>query len=88
YRTTKDISSIAKERNLSISTIEGHLAHFVGSGEIDVNELVDKKKQKLIQDAAAKHGIASHKTLIDNLPKDISYGELRMVLAAGNIKAK
>lgn len=88
YKAEKDIASIAKERNLSVSTIEGHLAYFVGSGEIDINQLVDKKKQKLIQDAAAKHGIASHKTLIDNLPKDISYGELRMVLAAGNIKAE
>ena len=26
---------------------------------------------------------ASHKTLIDNLPKDIGYGEIKMVLAAG-----
>ena len=85
YKTTKDIATIAKERNLSISTIEGHLAFFVGTGEIGINELVDTKKQKLIQDAAAKHGIASHKTLIDNLPKDISYGELRMVLAAATI---
>jgi hypothetical protein len=86
YKAAKNIASIAKERNLSVSTIEGHLAFFVGSGEIDINELVDKKKQKLIRNAAAKHGIASHKTLIDNLPEDISYGELRMVLAAGNIK--
>ena len=85
YKTTKNIATIAKERNLSISTIEGHLAFFVGTGEIGINELVDTKKQKLIQDAAAKHGIASHKTLIDNLPKDISYGELRMVLAAATI---
>jgi hypothetical protein len=85
YKTGKDIASIAKERNLSISTIDGHLAYFVGTGEIDINDLVSKEKQKLINDAAAKHGFASHKTLIDNLPKDISYGELRMVLAAGNI---
>jgi hypothetical protein len=84
YKSGKDIASIAKERNLSTSTINGHLAHFVSTGEIDINELVDKKKQKIINDAAAKYGIASHKTLIDNLPNDISYGELRMVLAAGN----
>jgi hypothetical protein len=85
YKAGKDIAAIAKERNLSISTIEGHLAYFVGTGEIDINSLVSKEKQKLINDVAAKHGFASHKTLIDNLPKDISYGELRMALAAGNI---
>ena len=86
YKAGKDIASIAKERNLSTSTIDGHLAHFVGTGQIDINDLVTKEKQKLINDAAAKFGIASHKNLIDNLPKDISYGELRMVLAAGNVK--
>jgi hypothetical protein len=85
YKAGKDIAAIAKERNLSASTIEGHLAYFVGTGEIDINDLVTKEKQKLINDAATKYGIASHKTLIDNLPKDISYGELRMVLASGTI---
>lgn len=86
YKSGKDIASISKERNLSVSTIDGHLAHFVGTGEIDINDLVSEEKQKLINDAAAKYGIASHKTLIDNLPKDISYGELRMVLAVANVK--
>jgi hypothetical protein len=84
YKSGKNSSAIAKERNLSISTIESHLAFFVGTGEIDINNLVTKEKQKLINDAASKHGISSHKTLIDNLPKDIGYGELRMVIAAVN----
>jgi hypothetical protein len=82
YKSGKNIPAISKERNLSTSTIEGHLAHFIGTGEIDVNGLVTAEKQKLIVEAIAKHGIASHKTLIDNLPKGISYGELRMVVAA------
>ena len=88
YKSGKDVASIAKERNLSTSTIDGHLAYFVGTGEIDINELVTTEKRKLIVAAIAKHGIASHKTLIDNLPKEISYGEVRMVVAAGNAKAE
>jgi hypothetical protein len=82
YKAGKDIAAISKERNLSISTIEGHLAHFVGTGAIDINELVNKEKQKLVKEAVSIHGSLSHKNLIDHLPKDISYGELRMVLAA------
>ncbi len=81
YKEGNDIPSIAKKRNLTASTIEGHLAYFVGSGEIEINNLVSKEKQKLVREAVAKYGALSHKTLIDNLPKDISYGELRMVLA-------
>ena len=88
YKSGKGVASIAKERNLSASTIDGHLAYFVGTGEIDINELVITEKQKLIVAAIAKHGTTSHKTLIDNLPTEISYGELRMVIAAGNVKAE
>ena len=38
--------------------------------------------EQKIKDAVAIHGALSHKTLIDNLPKSISYGEIKMVLAA------
>ena len=82
YKAGKTAADIAQERNLTISTIEGHLAYFAGTGDIDVNELVSVEKQKLIAAAVAEHGAQSHSTLIHNLPKDISYGELRMVLAA------
>ncbi|MEO6255051.1 MAG: helix-turn-helix domain-containing protein [Ferruginibacter sp.] len=81
YKEGKDIPAIAKERNFTTGTIEGHLAYFVGNGEIDINDLVNKEKQKLISDAVNLYGTLSHKTLIDNLPKNISYGELRMVLS-------
>lgn len=85
YKEGKDIAAIAKERNLSASTIEGHLAYFVGSGEIDINEFVNIEKQGLINEAVAIHGTGSHKTLIEYLPPGISYGEIRMVVAAGKI---
>jgi signal recognition particle subunit SEC65 len=85
YKEGKDIVAICKERNLSVSTIEGHLAHFVGTGAIDINELVNKEKQTLVKEAVTVHGSISHKTLIDHLPKNISYGELRMVLAAAKV---
>lgn len=82
YKEGKTIAAIAKERNLTGSTIEGHLAWFVSTKEIDINKLVSKEKQKLILDAAAIYGTDSHKKLIDNLHSDISYGELKLVLAA------
>lgn len=83
YKEGKDITEISKERNLSVSTIEGHLAYFIGLGELDINDLVNKEKQDLINMAVTKFGTASHKTLIEHLPQGIGYGELRMVLASG-----
>jgi hypothetical protein len=61
---------------------------FIGDGEIEINDLVPAKKQQLILNAVAIHGSLSHKALIENLPADISYGEIRMVLAASNLKAE
>ena len=81
YKAGKDIVTIAKERNFTVSTIEGHLAYFVGTREIDINDLVSSENQILIKAAVDVHGSLSHKTLLENLPNGITYGQLRMVLA-------
>jgi ATP-dependent DNA helicase RecQ len=85
YKEGKNIAEIAAERNLSVATIEGHFVPFIMEGEIEINDLVSPKKQQLILDAVAIHGALSHKTLIENLPADFTYGEIKMVLAAGKI---
>ncbi|MEO9023022.1 MAG: helix-turn-helix domain-containing protein [Ginsengibacter sp.] len=81
FKEGKSITEIAKERNLSIGTIEGHLAPFVASGEIDMNKIVSTEKQLLIKAAISIHGKSGTKILKDNLPENISYGEIRMVMA-------
>jgi hypothetical protein len=78
----KSIPEIAKERSLAIGTIEGHLATFVANGEVDISEIVSKDKQLLINQAVKIYGRESIKTLKDNLPEEITYGEIRMVMAA------
>jgi hypothetical protein len=88
YKEGKNIAAIAAERNLTIGTIEGHLLPFIASGEIDINELVSAKKQQLILDAAAIHGTASQKTLIENLPEEVTYNDVRMVLATGKTRTE
>lgn len=40
FREGRTIPQIAAERNLGVTTIESHLAYFVGTGEIPVNEFV------------------------------------------------
>ena len=81
YKEGKTMAEIAIERNLAIVTIEGHLSYFVGIGEIDVNNLVSAEKQLSIKDAVAKHGYEVHKTIMENIPAGISYGEVKIVLA-------
>ena len=48
FREGKAIAQIAEERNLSIITIEGHLAYYVGTGEIPVSEFVSEEITDLI----------------------------------------
>jgi hypothetical protein len=43
--------------------------------------MVSEEKQLLIKEAVKIHGRSSTKILKDNLPEDISYGEIRMVMA-------
>jgi hypothetical protein len=81
YKEKRSIEAVAKERSLTIGTIEGHLSHFVANGTLDISEFVSVDKQLLIADAIKIHGSLSHKTLIENLPENISYGQIKMVLA-------
>jgi len=48
FREGKTISQIAQERKLSTTTIEGHLAYYVGSGEIPVSSFVSQEMSDLI----------------------------------------
>ena len=48
FKEGKAISQIAEERNLSITTIEGHLAYYVGTGEIPVIKFVSQEITDLI----------------------------------------
>ena len=81
YKERKNMQEIATARNLTLTTIEGHLAHFIESGELDVDALVDKEKQLTIRDTINKTGPGPLQKIKEQLP-DISYGELKWVIAS------
>jgi ATP-dependent DNA helicase RecQ len=75
-------SEIAEARSLSPSTIESHLSSYIISGELEINDVVPKVKQQRIKSAVSSYGSTSLKVLKENLPTEISYGEIKMVLAS------
>ena len=85
FKEGKSISEIAKERNLVSGTIEGHLAFFVLQGDIDISVLISEEKQSLLKEAIKVHGIENSKTLKDNLPEEISYNDIRLMIAKEKI---
>lgn len=86
FREGKTIEAIATERNLSPNTIETHLSYFITNGELKIDGLVSAEKRKLIEAAIHEYGDGSLRTLKDNLPEEISFGEIRLVIAAVNRK--
>lgn len=76
----KGIQEIADARGLVRSTIEGHLAHFVGLGKLNINDIVSKEKIEMIKQAAEEKGRESLSLIKEHLGDACSYGEIRLVL--------
>ena len=79
YREGKSVEEIAQLRNLATGTIESHLASFVYTGDLALEELVAPQKSKVI--LAAIDGAGMTATSIKHkLPDEFSYGEIRAVM--------
>lgn len=80
---------IATNRNLSISTIEGHLASFVASGELDVEKIIPAAKLKtLIGTLKSLQHTTALKPIKDLLGDDYTYGEIRLGIEYYKMKHK
>jgi ATP-dependent DNA helicase RecQ len=82
YKQGKSVSEIAAERNLSVNTVESHLCVYISSGDLEIDKIVESHKQQAIKRAIELFGAGSLKVLKENLPEEITYGEIRMVVAA------
>jgi hypothetical protein len=81
FKSGKNIEEIALERNLTKGTIETHLIYFIENNQIELSEILSAEKIKIISSAASKVDIKNSKSIKDLVPEEISYGEIRMVLA-------
>jgi uncharacterized protein YpbB len=79
FKSGKTIPEIAKERGMAISTIEGHLAHYVGTGDLELDRVVDPQKSKAILEYLEKHQVHGSSEIRAALGNDYSYSEIRFV---------
>jgi PIF1-like helicase/Helix-turn-helix domain/Helicase len=86
FREGIAIAEIASRRGLTSSTIQGHLASFIGSGEVDVKELVPEHKIGAILDAVKTIGGAALGPIRGRLGDDYSFDEIRIVLQYARAK--
>ncbi|HEX6279547.1 MAG TPA: DNA helicase RecQ [Pyrinomonadaceae bacterium] len=82
FRSGKSPAEIAAERGLGLSTIEGHLARFVETAEIELHELVNESKVEAIRAAIltadSDNALSPIKEILGD---EFTYGEIRAVLA-------
>ncbi|HLD61193.1 MAG TPA: RecQ family ATP-dependent DNA helicase, partial [Patescibacteria group bacterium] len=77
----KSIEQIAALRQLGQGTIEGHLAHFIPTGEIKITDIVPAEKIPMITEAVKRHGGYAASPIKMELGDAVSYGEIRAVMA-------
>ena len=81
FRQGKAPEQIAAARGLAQSTIESHLSALVHKGELGIEELLSAGRQQAIQKAIAEAEGESLKKIKERLGDEISYGQIKMVLA-------
>jgi ATP-dependent DNA helicase RecQ len=83
FRAGRSIDDIAREREIQPSTVEGHLARFIATGEIQLHELVPLHKVEPIRDAVLKFNDSGALSPIKEYLGDAyTYGEIRAVIAS------
>lgn len=83
YNQGDAVDQIAEKRGLNQSTIEGHLARYVASGDIDVHEFVDGDTLQKVEAYCMEHPEEKAlKPIFEHFDAKIPYSVLRMAIAA------
>ncbi len=80
FKSGKTVLEIAEARGMAPTTIEGHLAHYVGKGELDVSLFLENEKLKKITayfEKAETNNLGPAKAALGD---DFTYADLRFGL--------
>ena len=81
FQQGKNIRQIAKERELTVSTIVGHLARFIPQGIVKIDDLMTPAHQNAIQKVIGIVGKSDGSGAIKALcPPDVEYWEIKLML--------
>src|SRR5262249_53538677 len=80
YKSGKTIAEIATQRNMAVSTIEGHLAYFIALRELDISEFLSKDQVDEIAGFFESRDTESLAVAKAHFGDRYLYGQLRMVL--------
>jgi uncharacterized protein YpbB len=71
------VEEIARERSLAVTTIQGHIAHWVEQGEIDISRLLSQAALDEIAAAFKQLETSYLKPVYEYLAEKYDYGTLK-----------
>ena len=77
-----ELEAIARERQLGLSTIQGHAAQLIQQEKIDVTAVLSHERIKEIEALLEGKETMSLGKIKEELGDSVSYGELKMVQAS------
>ncbi len=82
YQHGKTIEEIAKERGLTVGTIQGHFVPFLKKGIVKIGHLMEKKRAEHIAECITETEAVTISEVKQVLGDDYGYGEIRLVWAS------
>ena len=80
FKKGNSMTEIAQQRDLAFSTIEGHLAGFVATGEVDILDIIDEIKLGKILTLIKENPAITSSELKKHLGDDFSYNQVKAVM--------
>jgi len=80
FQAGTTVEQIAKERGLSTSTIQGHLAYYVEAHQLDIYRLLEQAKLEEIERFCSANPTATLGEAKTHFGSKFNYGELRLAL--------
>jgi uncharacterized protein YpbB len=80
FKNGQSIADIAIERHFSPTTIEAHLAHYVGIGQLEISRFVEPDKTKNIVAFIEKNRTTQLSDIHTAMGESYSYSEIKFVL--------
>ncbi len=75
----KNMDLIAKERNLTVSTISNHISKLIAKNKVSVYDFVPKEKYEQIKNKISELDTKELKVLKESLGEFVSYNEIKFV---------
>ena len=80
FKSGLKLQEIARQRNLALSTIEGHIAMLIKTGSVSIHDVIEENKVNSILAVIRETQTGSLQSVKQKLGDKVSFGEIRAVM--------